>query len=166
MFNRMMCWVVTAEAVVGTPATLWFAVTRDWTVSPVAVLVASGAVVYRLALRKLYGVRHVPAVKSPPPLAEQIAAAVEAVRARQWAAVMEQAYRARPPAVQPVPPVLASAGTSFADFGLGMERLSAAVGPCAHAAAEPVDLLLTGETVAWLCLGCGRQLPAGWKPRA
>lgn len=32
--------------------------------------------------------------------------------------------------------------------------------PCVHPDAEPVNLLLTGETVAWLCTECGQQLPA------
>ncbi len=37
--------------------------------------------------------------------------------------------------------------------------------PCAHPDAEPVDLLLTGETVAWLCPECGQELPADWQVR-
>lgn len=40
-------------------------------------------------------------------------------------------------------------------------RLKAAVGPCAHAEAVPVETL-DGETVAWLCPGCDEQLPAEW----
>lgn len=35
---------------------------------------------------------------------------------------------------------------------------------CAHANAEPVDLLLTGERVAWVCPDCNAELPAGWSP--
>jgi hypothetical protein len=35
---------------------------------------------------------------------------------------------------------------------------------CAHRDAVPVDLLLTGERVAWLCDACGEQLPADWHP--
>lgn len=41
-------------------------------------------------------------------------------------------------------------------------RLNAVTGPCAHPDAVPVVLLLTGETAAWLCPDCDRQLPAGW----
>jgi hypothetical protein len=52
--------------------------------------------------------------------------------------------------------------TTFADLELGFARLAAILGPCAHPDAIPVDLLLTGETVAWLCPACGTQLPAGW----
>jgi len=37
---------------------------------------------------------------------------------------------------------------------------------CAHRDAVPVDLLLTGERVAWLCEACGEQLLAGWQPPA
>lgn len=33
---------------------------------------------------------------------------------------------------------------------------------CAHEGAEPVDLLLTGERVGWLCPECGAALPADW----
>ena len=45
---------------------------------------------------------------------------------------------------------------------LAAARLQAAFGPCAHPGAVPVDLLLTGEVVAWLCPDCGQRLPAGW----
>lgn len=41
-------------------------------------------------------------------------------------------------------------------------RLKAAIGPCAHAEAVPVDTL-DGETVAWLCPGCDEQLPVDWR---
>lgn len=34
---------------------------------------------------------------------------------------------------------------------------------CSHPAAVPVDLLLTGERVAWICPDCNAELPAGWK---
>jgi hypothetical protein len=37
---------------------------------------------------------------------------------------------------------------------------------CPHFAAEPVDLLLTGERVAWVCPDCNAELPAGWAPGA
>jgi hypothetical protein len=52
--------------------------------------------------------------------------------------------------------------TTVADAELGFARLGAVLGPCAHPGAVPVNLLVTGERVAWLCPGCGRQLPAGW----
>jgi hypothetical protein len=35
--------------------------------------------------------------------------------------------------------------------------------PCIHADAVPVESV-TGETVAWLCPACDRQLDAEWKP--
>jgi hypothetical protein len=56
------------------------------------------------------------------------------------------------------------AGTSMAGVGAGMARLASALGGCAHPDAEPVDLLVTGEAVAWWCEGCGTQLPAEWSP--
>jgi hypothetical protein len=37
---------------------------------------------------------------------------------------------------------------------------------CAHGAAVPVDLLATGERVAWLCPDCDCQLPADWEAAA
>lgn len=36
-------------------------------------------------------------------------------------------------------------------------------GMCRHLEVEPVDAG-EGETVAYLCLTCGSQLPAGWQP--
>lgn len=39
-------------------------------------------------------------------------------------------------------------------------------GRCSHAAIEPVDLLLTGETVAAICADCLIELPPGWLGRA
>jgi hypothetical protein len=51
--------------------------------------------------------------------------------------------------------------STVADMELGMARLQAAFGPCAHPDAVPVDLL-TGEIVAWLCPDCGRRLQARW----
>jgi len=38
--------------------------------------------------------------------------------------------------------------------------IAAALGTCGHLGAEPVELLITGERVAWLCPDCGSQLPA------
>lgn len=37
-------------------------------------------------------------------------------------------------------------------------------GRCKHLAITPVDLILTGEVVAQLCLNCNTQLPAEWQP--
>jgi hypothetical protein len=37
---------------------------------------------------------------------------------------------------------------------------------CLHPDAKPVDLLLTGERVAWICPDCNAELPAGWTPQA
>ncbi len=45
---------------------------------------------------------------------------------------------------------------------LACARLTAVFGPCAHDAV-PVELLDTGEIVAWLCTACGTQLPADWQ---
>jgi hypothetical protein len=36
---------------------------------------------------------------------------------------------------------------------------------CLHPDAKPVDLLLTGERVAWICPDCNAELPAGWTPQ-
>lgn len=54
--------------------------------------------------------------------------------------------------------------TAIADLEVGFARLGAILGPCNHPDAVPVELLLTGEVVAWLCPDCDRQLPAGWGP--
>lgn len=56
---------------------------------------------------------------------------------------------------------------AMAGFELGMARITATLGPCAHPDAEPVDLS-TGERVAWVCANpeCGAELPAGWTPPA
>jgi hypothetical protein len=54
----------------------------------------------------------------------------------------------------------------MADVELGCARLLAMFGLCAHPDAVPVDLLVTGETVAWLCPQCDTRLPAGWKEPA
>lgn len=43
-------------------------------------------------------------------------------------------------------------------------KLSALACPRAHANAVPVDELLTGAIVAWLCPTCDKQLPADWRP--
>lgn len=41
-------------------------------------------------------------------------------------------------------------------------RMVAALGPCAHPDAVPVQLQMTDEVVAWLCPACSTQLPAEW----
>lgn len=45
-----------------------------------------------------------------------------------------------------------------------VRMFGALTGRCAHPRAVPVDLLVTGERVAWLCtdLECGTQLPLEW----
>lgn len=104
----------------------------------------------------------------PQAHAETVAEAVEALRQRQWEAITRQAYRAQPPDPGRL---AASAGTalgealspSMAGVALGMARLAAATGGCAHPDAEPVDLLLTGERVAWVCPDCPAELLAGWR---
>lgn len=80
-------------------------------------------------------------------------------KAEERAARLELAARAGGAARQ-------GAGT-VAGFELGMARLTAALGPCAHPDAEPVDLS-TGERVAWVCANpeCSAELPAGWTPPA
>jgi hypothetical protein len=42
---------------------------------------------------------------------------------------------------------------------------AALVPSCAHPDAVPVDLLLTGERVAWWCEACKTQLEAGFDPK-
>jgi hypothetical protein len=55
------------------------------------------------------------------------------------------------------------ASVSTADMADGFARLGAVLGPCAHKDAEPVDLLVTGERVAWTCPECPAKLPADWR---
>jgi hypothetical protein len=55
--------------------------------------------------------------------------------------------------------------TTLADLEVGFARLAALIGPCAHPATVPVETVLTGELVAWLCPGCDSQLPAAFLPR-
>lgn len=57
------------------------------------------------------------------------------------------------------------AGRADAAPGTALSPLMAdlALGPCAHKNAEPVDLLVTGERVAWCCPDCPAELPAGWR---
>jgi 8-oxo-dGTP pyrophosphatase MutT (NUDIX family) len=61
--------------------------------------------------------------------------------------------QAMPPAPPPQPQLTDSG--SVAKEGEGS-------GPCAHANAEPVDLI-TGERVAWVCPECDTGLPADWQ---
>lgn len=35
--------------------------------------------------------------------------------------------------------------------------------PCEHPDAVPVESVVDGSTVAWLCPGCDAQLPATWR---
>lgn len=55
--TRIAAWFTTVMAVVFWPAFGWFAITRDWTVVFVPVLVTAGVVMQRLTMRKVYGVR-------------------------------------------------------------------------------------------------------------
>jgi hypothetical protein len=50
---------------------------------------------------------------------------------------------------------------SFEEYELHFVRIAAALGPCQHPDAIPVNIA-TGETVAWLCPNCDEQLPKGW----
>lgn len=59
------------------------------------------------------------------------------------------------------PVVPAGAGISMARLAANLTALAC---PRAHTAAVPVDELLTGVTVAWLCPDCDKQLPADWRP--
>lgn len=46
---------------------------------------------------------------------------------------------------------------------LALAQFSAALGPCSHADAVPVDSCVTGETLAWLCPPpCDQRLPMEW----
>lgn len=50
---------------------------------------------------------------------------------------------------------------------LGLDPPAADAQPrCMHESAESVSLLVTGETVAWVCPDCFTQLPADWKRAA
>ena len=132
-------------------------------------------------------------IPPPPPLAELVAKEVERQRQARWDAITEQAFRTRPPdpaqlaefkqrlseAVQARPPVVlppmrgqqarvprpVPKPSPVADPTHDLHAAKAAVlpGPCAHTGAVPVDLALTGETVAWLCPRCDAQLPADWR---
>jgi hypothetical protein len=114
----------------------------------------------------------------PKTHAEAVAMAIEARRQQQWDAIAERAYRAMggtvratpAPASKPPMPALPPARTlpvagmtTMADFAAGIARLSAAAAVCAHPDAEPVNLLVTGETVAWVCPKCEARLPADWR---
>jgi hypothetical protein len=82
---------------------------------------------------------------------------------RQEAGLVLREAGPRPYLASPPAPA-AAAGVTMAEFCGGMARLAAALGPCAHPDAVPVDLLVTGERVAWVCPGCGSDLPAAWRP--
>lgn len=166
-------------------------VTSMWTVSPWLVRVAPAftvilplwtlaVVLQRVQLRKAYGVRRERRIiPPPPPLAELVAREVEAIRQAKWDAVTGQAFRARPPdperlaaarAAFPAAPRYAEAvaalhagSQTMQDMQAGLPLLASAMGGCAHRNAVPVDLLVTGERVAWVCPDCPAELPAGWR---
>jgi hypothetical protein len=52
------------------------------------------------------------------------------------------------------------------ELELAAQAVRAKLASCAHSNAQPVDLLLTGERVAWICPDCNAELPAGWTPQA
>lgn len=150
-FNRAAgCWLALL-AVAACPLFLWGAVTQDWTLVFPALLIGGGATVQRLGMRKAYGVR----ARGP-----------ESHKSREepqggFGFVLP------PGAVIALCRVdtgegLRLPGTSMRDMTLGMTRLAAVLGPCPHYGAVPVDLLLTGERIAWLCPDCDAQLPAAW----
>ena len=56
-FNRVLGAVLLTEAAWSWIGFGWFAVTRDWTLIFVPVLITVTLVVYRLSMRKVYGVR-------------------------------------------------------------------------------------------------------------
>jgi hypothetical protein len=56
------------------------------------------------------------------------------------------------------------AGEPMPRRGLGEDGAAEFTPPCAHRDAVPVDLLMTGERVAWWCEKCQTQLPADFSP--
>lgn len=172
MYHRVMTWVITVLAVLGFPLFLFDAVFRDWTLIFPALLIGGGAVVQRLAVRKLYGVRE-PAEPAalPETHAEAVAEAVEARRQQQWDAIAERAYRATGGQVDrpaPRPPELRPGAAYDVSTTLDRDGYSGtapvrSASPCAHKNAVPVDLLVTGERVAWTCPDCPARLPADWR---
>jgi hypothetical protein len=114
----------------------------------------------------------------PQTHAEAVAEAIEVRRQQQWDAIAGRAHLAmggavratpapasKPPmsALPPARTLPVTGMTTMADFAAGVARLSAAAAVCAHPDAEPVNLLVTGETVAWVCPDCPAELPAGWR---
>lgn len=74
----------------------------------------------------------------------------------------------RPPALRRpaagAPPNYGRGGAPAAGVGfeVAAARRRAALGPCAHSGAAPVDISTLGR-VAWLCPDCLEQLPADWR---
>jgi hypothetical protein len=115
----------------------------------------------------------------PQAHAEAVAVAIEMRRRQEWDVIARQAYRARPPdpkrlaaapaskppmsALPPAVTLPVTSATTMAGFEAGIARLTASLGGCAHPNAEPVDLLVTGERVAWTCPDCPAELPADWR---
>jgi hypothetical protein len=267
LVTRIGMWWLTVAALVMCPLLLWLGITRDWTIMPVALLLGGGAVLQRVAVRKVYGVGEVRPPESRQTHAEAVAVAIEMRRRQQWDAIAKQAYRAqggpRPSAwdvsmildhgpwnevchyqdatgkpdgiadgvIRVIPrtaerpfwqvtggPLVTSwtVVTRAPSHGEGIDLLkaaepllrdelwsryrpearyfrftggrlaevlacavteapraeageklavrpAAASGPCAHLDAEPVDLLVTGERVAWTCPDCPAELPADWR---
>lgn len=152
---RVPLWLMTLLAPAAVALFLWDAATRDWTLVFPALLIGGGTVVMRLSVRKAYGAREaVPAVpvKRLPPMRGQ------------------QAVIPRPvpkPAAGQVAEVMDALGYTFNGpdpaHDLNAARSRVLLGPCAHTGAVPVDSLVTGERLAWLCVKCDAQLPAEWR---
>ena len=161
-------WVMTSVVAAMWAASPWL-VRGDPVFAVILPLWTLAVVLQRVQMRKAYGARQPKTILpplTPVTLAEQVAEAVEAQRQAKWDQVAEQAYRARPPDPEKLAAAraaLAASPASMKDVQLGMTRLASAMGGCAHLNAVPVDLLVTGERVAWVCPDCPAELPAGWR---
>jgi len=126
-------------------------------------LVAGFAVAIRLALLVGPGAVILPVLLLAFDLllVARLSAAARGMRARERAGSLLAGFTPSPGAL-----AIPVAGTSMADFAVGMARLTAMLGGCAHLEAVPVDqpTVLGGARVAWWCEGCGTQLPAEWVP--
>jgi hypothetical protein len=135
-----------------------------------AVLAAAFAVRESRTVRRLDAELAGPA-EPPQTHAEAVAEAVEARRQQQWDAIAERAYRATGGQVDrpaPRPPELRPGAAYDVSTTLDRDGYSGtapvrSASPCAHKNAVPVDLLVTGERVAWTCPDCPARLPADWR---
>lgn len=167
----------TAGAVPAAGWLAWFAFNGQWAAAGAAGLAfAAQAVLLPVAVRWLAAPRKAPGVRAAgraglKALAADTRQREEACRRnREAVKAIEQARgclvingsEARFVPCRTDPP--GPPGISVRDMALGFAHLSAVLGPCSHVNAEPVELLLTGERVAWLCPECEERLPAGWQP--